>query len=140
MKRESKKITLLFALIFLMGLTGCSKMKDSGQKSQNTDGSVNENESEELVLLRTSNSQLSEANEALKTKNAEMQERLVNLEKRDEKLSQKISDMKVDLRQQTLLSAGLLEDKKTLETENQELKANLDAWKKQKTLPVGAGK
>jgi hypothetical protein len=140
MKRESKKITLLFMLIFLMGLTGCSKMKDSGQKSQNTDDSVNENESEELVLLRTSNSQLSEANEALKTKNAEMQERLVNLEKRDEKLSQKISDMKVDLRQQTLLSAGLLEDKKTLETENQELKANLDAWKKQKTLPVGAGK
>ena len=139
MKRDYKKIILVGSLFGLLIFSGCPDMKGSGQK-QDTETYPSEHEGDELVALRADNKKLRKENEDLKTVNAGMQADLTNLQKRDEKLSQKISDMKVDLRQQTLLSAGLLEDKKTLETENQELKANLDAWKKQKTLPVGAGK
>ena len=141
-----KKSTLVLLLIFLAGVSGCHKVKDSGRKSQSENSSVNENDGE-LDSLRVINKRLRKENEDLKTVNAGMQAQLDNLEKRDEKLSQKINELEADLRQRISIADGLRDDKKELQKNAEELEAkieklqtSLDAQKKQKTTAAESGK
>ena len=141
-----KKSTLVLLLIFLAGVSGCHKVKDSGRKSQSENSSVNENDGE-LDSLRVINKRLRKENEDLKTVNAGMQAQLDNLEKRDEKLSQKINELEADLRQRISIADGLRDDKKELQKNTKELDAkieklqtSLDTQKKQKTTAAESGK
>ncbi|MCK5113185.1 MAG: hypothetical protein KAR11_00290 [Phycisphaerae bacterium] len=120
-------LPLIMMLALSVMFAGCGDMKNSGKKSEKkTAAKADGKTGNEIDELRFANRQLKKENETLRIANTDMQDRLTNLEKRDEQLTQKISKLRIDLKQRKLLTDGLLADKKQLQKTNKDLTAQIE--------------